>query len=343
MAGSAQGFMAGWEGTHGTGALLPLFSEATGSGGSGYHVPVLRDEVLAHMDAGAGKIIVDGTLGGGGHSETFLEVGAEVIGIDRDPEALEHAGVRLSGFGARFRALQGNFGEADTLLAGAGIGQVDGWLMDLGVSSRQLDVAERGFSFMRDGPLDMRMGPSSPHRAADIVNTWDEDDLVRIFRDYGEEKAARKLARAIIQRRGDCPFQTTRELAACIEAVSPKGGRIHPATRVFQAIRMAANDELGALERALEIAPQLLRPGGRLLVISFHSLEDRIVKRWMQRTTAAWLDRPEWPAPRPNPEHWFRAVTRKPVMAGAAETSRNPRSRSAKLRVAERLANPIIR
>jgi 16S rRNA (cytosine1402-N4)-methyltransferase len=303
---------------------------------------VLRDEVLAQMAADAGKVIVDGTLGGGGHSATFLEAGAQVIGIDRDPEALEHAGRRLSGFGEKFRALQGNFGEADTLLAGAGIGEVDGWLMDLGVSSRQLDAAERGFSFMRDGPLDMRMGPSSPHRAADIVNTWEEDDLVRIFRDYGEEKAARKLARAIIQRRGDCPFQTTRELAACIEAVSPKGGRIHPATRVFQAVRMAANDELGALERALEIAPKLLRPGGRLLVISFHSLEDRIVKRWMQRTTAAWLDRREWPEPRPNPEHWFRAVTRKPIIAAATETSRNPRSRSAKLRVAERLANPTV-
>jgi 16S rRNA (cytosine1402-N4)-methyltransferase len=333
--------VAGLERTHGTGALR-LFSESSASFSGGYHIPVLRDEVLAQMAADAGKVIVDGTLGGGGHSATFLEAGAQVIGIDRDPEALEHAGRRLSGFGEKFRALQGNFGEADTLLAGAGIGEVDGWLMDLGVSSRQLDAAERGFSFMRDGPLDMRMGPSSPHRAADIVNTWEEDDLVRIFRDYGEEKAARKLARAIIQRRGDCPFQTTRELAACIEAVSPKGGRIHPATRVFQAVRMAANDELGALERALEIAPKLLRPGGRLLVISFHSLEDRIVKRWMQRTTAAWLDRREWPEPRPNPEHWFRAVTRKPIIAAATETSRNPRSRSAKLRVAERLANPTV-
>jgi 16S rRNA (cytosine1402-N4)-methyltransferase len=335
--------MAGREGIHGTSALLPLFSEASGAstGGAGYHVPVLRDEVLEHLNAGPGRVIVDGTLGGGGHSETFLEAGATVIGIDRDPEALAHAGDRLGGFGERFRALQGNFGQADELLAAAGIGQVDGWLLDLGVSSRQLDAPERGFSFMREGPLDMRMGPSSPHRAADIVNTWDEDDLVRIFRDYGEEKAARKLARAIIQRRGDRPFQTTRDLASCIEAVSPQGGRIHPATRVFQAVRMAANDELGALERALELAPRLLRPGGRLLVISFHSLEDRLVKHWMQRTTAAWLDRPEWPAPRPNPDFGFRAITRKPVTAGAAEIARNPRSRSAKLRVVERLPNPL--
>lgn len=330
------------EGAHGTGSLLTLFNEAaanSAAGSDGYHVPVMYEAVLAYMAAGPGKLIVDGTLGGGGHSEALLQTGATVVGIDRDPEALAHATRRLAGFGDRFVPLQGNFGEADALLAQAGFGQADAWLLDLGVSSRQLDAAERGFSFLRDGPLDMRMGPSSPYSAAEIVNGWGEDELVRIFRDYGEEKAARRLARAIVERRAQRPFASTRELAGCIEAVVPKTGRIHPATRVFQAVRMAANDELGALERALEVAPRLLRPGGRLLVISFHSLEDRLVKHWMQRHTSEWLDRPEWPAPRRNPDHLFRALTRKPVVADAQEVSRNPRARSAKLRVVERLTD----
>ena len=214
---------------------------------------------------------------------------------------------------------------------------LDGILLDLGVSSHQLDVPERGFSFMRDGPLDMRMDPDAPLCAADLVNGWPEEELARIFYEYGDEKASRRVARAIVQRRAERRFETTMDLAAVIGTVIPRRGPASPATRVFQALRIAVNDEMAVLESALTQAHLWLKPGGRLAVITFHSLEDRIVKQFFRRHSDAEIDRPEWPAARPNPDCYYRLVTRKGIAAGAAEMSRNPRSRSAHLRVVERL------
>jgi 16S rRNA (cytosine1402-N4)-methyltransferase len=281
--------------------------------------------------------VVDGTLGGGGHSEMFLEAGSSVLGIDRDPEALAHARARLARFGDRFEAVEGSFGQVLEL---AGAGAADGLLLDLGVSSRQLDEPSRGFSFALEGPLDMRMGPSAPWTAAEVVNGFPEDELERIFRCFGEEPAARRIARAIARQRDLKCFETTTELADCIERVLPRQGRLHPATRVFQAVRMVVNDELGALEAALRDAAAVLRPGGRLLVITFHSIEDRLVKQFLRRDSAPELDHPTWPAPRPNPDCRFRLLARQAILPTPAEAMRNPRARSAKLRLAERLDTP---
>lgn len=302
-----------------------------------YHLPVLPAETLHWMAAGAGKLIIDGTLGGGGHSELFLQAGASVIGIDRDPEALSHASARLAGYGNRFSTWEGNFSEATSHPFIRGGGRVDGWLMDLGVSSRQLDSAVRGFSFMREGPLDMRMGPSSPRTAADIVNGWGEADLTRILFEFGEEPKARRIAAAIVKRRAAKPFSTTTELAACIESAIGRHGKTHPATRAFQAIRMAVNEELESLAAALAAAPSILKPGGLLLIITFHSLEDRLVKRFLKHRSSKFIDDPGWPEPRPNPDFQFELPSRKAIAPSDEETSRNPRARSAKLRVARYL------
>lgn len=305
-----------------------------------YHLSVLPAEVSEWMEAGEGKFIIDGTLGAGGHSESFLKAGASVLGIDRDPEAIAFASRRLAAFGDRFRTWQGNF--ADLHLRDASEvrreGEADGLLLDLGVSSWQLDIAERGFSFNKTGKLDMRMGPSCEFDAAHVVNEWPEAELVRIFREYGEEPQARRIAAAIVRHRTTAAsFTTTTDLAGLIEKTIGRHGRIHPATRAFQAIRMAVNDELGSLERALQASISLLKPGGRLLVISFHSLEDRLVKRFMQDRSKPFLDDPTWPAPRPNPDWHFRLPVRKAIAAGEKELRLNPRARSAKLRVAELL------
>ncbi len=313
------------------------FSEAPDSGA--YHLPVFPAEVGEWMAAAPGKFIIDGTLGGGGHSEIFLQAGATVLGVDRDPEALAHARERLSPFGDRFSTWEGNFSN---LLEIPGIqqgGRADGLLLDLGVSSRQLDSAARGFSFMREGPLDMRMGPSSPHTAAEIVNQWDESSLVRILFEFGEEPKARRIAAAIVKQRAVKPFETTLELAACIEAAVGRHGRTHPATRSFQAIRMAVNEELESLATALSAAASILKPGGRLLVITFHSLEDRMVKRFLRHRSTPFIDDPGWPEPRPNPDFQFQLLARKAIIPTAEETTLNPRARSAKLRVA-RLLDP---
>jgi 16S rRNA (cytosine1402-N4)-methyltransferase len=218
--------------------------------------------------------------------------------------------------------------------------RADGVLLDLGVSSRQLDRAERGFSFLREGPLDMRMGPDAGPPAAEIVNTWTEADLAAMIRNLGEEPSARRIAAAITAWRARRPFATTTDLAACVERAVGRRGRIHPATRVFQAIRMTVNDELGALERALEGVAGVLKPGGRLLVITFHSLEDRVVKRFMRHHAAEFIDDPAWAAPRPNPDWWLELPCRKAILPGAEECALNPRARSAKLRVA-RLLQPM--
>ncbi len=298
-------------------------------------------EVAEWMRAAPGMFIVDGTLGGGGHSRMFLEAGAEVLGIDRDPEALAHARARLAAYGGRFSTWEGNFSglqDAPPIRDGR---LADGILLDLGVSSRQLDAPERGFSFMREGPLDMRMGPSSTHSAAEIVNQWSEAELTRIFFEYGEEPKARRIAAAIVKQRTVNPLETTTKLAACIEAAVGRHSRIHPATRAFQAIRMAANEELESLAAALDAAPHVLKPGGRLLVITFHSLEDRMVKRFLRHRSARFIDEPGWPEPRANPDFQFELPVRKAIVANAAETSTNPRARSAKLRVARLLEHAL--
>lgn len=305
----------------------------------GYHAPVLPLEVLDALLPAPGKCFIDCTLGGGGHSELLLQAGAQVIGVDQDLEAIAFASERLSGdrFNSRFQAVHSSFGEIPLVMANLGIQQVDGFLMDLGVSSHQLDTAERGFSFQRQGPLDMRMNTQGLVTAKDLVNTASAEQLERIFREYGEEPQARRIAMKLTKERMVKPFTTTLELAAAVETVSPRRGRTHPATRIFQALRIAVNRELEVLEKTIEIMGDLLKPGGRMAVITFHSLEDRIVKQSFQRRSVPTLDRPEWPAPRPNPECIFRRVTGKPVVAEEAEEKSNPRARSAKLRVVERL------
>ncbi|WP_435893740.1 16S rRNA (cytosine(1402)-N(4))-methyltransferase RsmH [Oceaniferula spumae] len=302
-----------------------------------YHVPVLLPEVLHFMAPAEGKVLVDGTLGGGGHTEAMLKTGATVIGIDQDEQALAFARERLAAYADRFTALKGNFASMPQLLADAGHQQVDGILVDIGVSSWQLDEAERGFSFAKDGPLDMRMNQSSGQTAADLVNTASEQELKTIFFEYGEERASNKIVRRIIERREQKPFLTTLDLADVIASVVPRGGKSHPATRVFQALRIAVNDELGVLRKLLEQSAEMLRPGGRLAVITFHSLEDRIVKQFFKKASETHVDRKEWPEPRPNPDYHFKLLTRRPVVAGEGELKLNRRSRSAKLRVVEKI------
>ncbi len=302
-----------------------------------YHESVLLAEVVELLTPAPGRLIVDGTLGGGGHAAALLAEGATVIGLDQDPEALTFAS-RLLGDGD-FRAVSSNFAQAGAALDAIGIGQIDGALLDLGVSSRQLDSAERGFSFMRDGPLDMRMNPAAPITAADLVNTMAGDQLERILRNFGEEPAARKIATRLVRDRMVQPFTTTKQLADAVETVVPRRGRVHPATRTFQALRIAVNRELDVLAEGLAQFSARLAPGGRFAVITFHSLEDRIVKQFFKARTTEFLDRPEWPAPRPNPDFIFRAVTGKPIIASDTEQRANPRARSAKLRVVERISH----
>lgn len=302
-----------------------------------YHLPVLPEETLALLAPAPGRLYVDGTLGGGGHSEALLRAGASVIGIDQDPQALAFAGERLAGFGDRFRSVRGNFEQVEALLATLGISEIDGALLDIGVSSWQLDTPERGFSFQEEGPLDMRMDPDGPVTAADLVNTASVEELTRIFRDYGEENAARRVAQQIERDRATRPFVTTLDLVESIGKVLHRRGRVHPATRVFQALRIAVNRELEVFTAALEAFTRVLKPGGRLAVITFHSLEDRIAKNFFKERSIAWIDRPEWPAPRRNPIHQFRLLTPRPIVASEEEGLRNPRARSAKLRGVEKL------
>jgi 16S rRNA (cytosine1402-N4)-methyltransferase len=301
------------------------------------HEPVLLREALAFLQPSPGKLFVDATLGGGGHAAPLLAAGANVLGIDQDEAAIAEAGKRLAGHEDHFVALRMNFRGIGCVLEETGVGQVDGIIADLGVSSHQLDTAERGFSFQQDGPLDMRMDPRGQRTAADIVNQWAEEDLARIFFENGGEQLSRRAARAIAARRSHRLFHRTLDLAETIASVLPRRGKAHPATKVFQALRLELNDELGALRELLADAPRFLKPGGRIVLISFHSLEDRIVKQSFARQSAEWLDRPEWPEPRRNPDHSLRLLTKKPVEPSAAEISRNPRARSARLRAAERL------
>jgi len=313
------------------------FQRSEDQGSQPYHKPVLLEETLALLAPAPGKHFVDGTVGGGGHSEAFLRAGARVIGIDQDPQALAFAGERLAEFGNQFQAVRGNFSKIEALLDRSGIGGIDGALLDIGVSSWQLDTPERGFSFQEDGPLDMRMNPDAPLTAADLVNTAPAEELARIFWSLGEEPASRRIAAQIVRDRAEHPINTTFDLVHSVEKVSPRRGRAHPATKVFQALRIAVNRELEVLSTALEAFSSRLNPGGRLGVITFHSLEDRIVKTFFKTRSTEWLDRPEWPEPRRNPDFQFRLLTSKPVVASQEEQSRNPRSRSAKLRAVEKL------
>src|SRR6266496_1594375 len=302
-----------------------------------YHRPVLESEVLELLELKPGSLIVDATCGGGGHTEAFLESGANVLALDRDPDAVQCVSEQLARFGERLAVRQANFRCALSLLDELGIRTIGGVLLDLGVSSRQLENAERGFSFMRNGPLDMRMDPRTSLTAAIIVNDYSEEDLTRLFRELGEEPAARRIASMIVKMRKTSPFRETLPLARTIEKLVGRHGRQHPATQVFQALRMEVNDELDALEQGLRVLTARLERGGRIGVISFHSLEDRMVKNFFRDHSKEWLDRPEWPEPRRNPDYDLALVTPKPVEPSEEEQRVNPRSRSAKLRVAEKI------
>jgi 16S rRNA (cytosine1402-N4)-methyltransferase len=302
-----------------------------------YHLPVLQREVLELLKPKQNVLILDATCGGGGHAETLLQSGANVLALDQDPDAVRHISERLAHFGRRIIVRQANFRHADRVLEELGIPSIAGALLDLGVSSRQLENAERGFSFIRNGPLDMRMDPQTSLTAATIVNEYSEEELTRLFRELGEEPAARRIATLLVKVRKTSPFIETLPLARTIEKLVGRHGRQHPATQVFQALRMEVNDELGALEQGLRVLTARLERGGRIAVMAFHSLEDRIVKNFFRDHSREWLDRPEWPEPRPNPDYDLALVTPKPAEPSEEEQRANPRSRSAKLRVAEKI------
>lgn len=307
------------------------------------HIPVLLEETLAAMAVKPGGTYVDGTLGRAGHASEILRqagAGATFVGIDRDATALEEsAGVlrEVAGDGASVELLHGRHGDIAALAAKAGVSGADGVMLDLGVSSPQLDDPGRGFSFMSDGPLDMRMDRGSGSTAADIVAQYGEEDLAGLFSRYGEEPNARRFARAIVRERTRRPFRTTRDLAGFIERISPRRGAHHPATRIFQALRMEVNDEMGELERALEGALAILKQGGRLAVITFESLTDRVVKRFLSahagREVSLIQGGSKWEGELPR----VRILTKRAVKPSDGEIERNPRSRSAKLRAAERM------
>ena len=306
------------------------------------HVSVLLDECIENLNINPDGIYLDGTLGMGGHSceiASRLSAG-RLICIDRDETAIERAGRRLAPFGEKITLVHGNFSDAASILDSLGIAGVDGMLFDLGVSSPQLDEAERGFSYMADAPLDMRMDRSGGLTAWELVNTWDENRLNRILWDYGEERCARRISAAIVKRREKKPIETTQELVDVIRSAMPAAAlreKQHPAKRSFQAIRIAVNDELGAIAAMMETAPDKLNVGGRLCVISFHSLEDRIVKSGIQARERGCTCPREAPVCTCGFVQTLRSVSRKPILPSEEEIERNPRARSAKLRVAERV------
>jgi 16S rRNA (cytosine1402-N4)-methyltransferase len=304
-----------------------------------FHKPVLIAEVLAALRPAPGGCHADGTLGGGGHAAAVLRANGptgKLFGCDRDGAAVEAARRRLAEFAGRFEIRRGSF---DGLAAWLGPGTCDGVLLDLGLSSPQLDWPERGFSFQSDGPLDMRMDPEQELTAATIVNNSSVEEMARIFWEFGGESDSRRIARAIEKDRQASPWRRTRALAEMIERISPRGGRkAHPATKVFQALRMAVNDELGNLRRGLEAAVTILKPGGRLAVISFHSVEDRVVKDFGNRLARDYeVDGPDVPELRRPRTAVLRWVRRKAIRPGEAELSENPRSRSAQCRVLEKI------
>jgi 16S rRNA (cytosine1402-N4)-methyltransferase len=308
------------------------------------HLSVMPDEVIELLQPRQGGIYLDGTLGGGGHSGLIAERctpdGGMLIGIDQDLEALEAAGRRLARFGTSVRLVHGNFAELDRLLDSLGIALLDGFLLDLGVSSHQLDSAERGFSFQQDAPLDMRMNTSGGETAADLVNSLPEGELERIIREYGEERWARRVAAFIVKARSEEEILTTLQLVDIIKGAIPKAKweeRIHPATRTFQAMRIAVNRELESLEQGMRAAIDRLKPGGRGVIISFHSLEDRIVKHVFREYATGCICPPRFPVCTCGMKPRVKVLTGRPVKASEEEIGQNPRARSAKLRAAEKL------
>ncbi|MFN7054423.1 16S rRNA (cytosine(1402)-N(4))-methyltransferase RsmH [Hyphomonas sp.] len=302
------------------------------------HLPVMLAEVLRALAPAQGDRIIDGTFGGGSYTRAILEAAdCQVLGIDRDLDAIVRA-ERMAENQPRLLPRLGCFGEMDSLAEQAGWPLVDGVVLDIGVSSYQIDQAGRGFSFQKDGPLDMRMGGGGPS-AADVVNRMAERDLADVIFRLGEEKQSRRIARAIVERRAEAPFETTLDLAGLIETAlgGRRGARVHPATLTFQAIRMYVNDELGELARGLSAAERILKPGGRLVVVTFHSLEDRLVKQWMrERAGAVPSGSRHMPLLSKAPPPAFRLQENKAVLPSDKEVETNPRARSAKLRAAIR-------
>ncbi len=307
-----------------------------------HHVSVLLDESIEALNVRPDGIYLDGTLGGAGHSSEIAKrlTTGMLIGVDRDPKALAAAEERLAPWRDRVRLVHSNFRELDAILDGLGVPAVDGILLDLGVSSPQLDEAIRGFSYMADAPLDMRMDPSDPLTAWEVVNTWSQEELRRILFTYGEERYAPLIAAAIVRRREQAPIDTTLALVDVIRGAMPQKAlreKQHPAKRSFQAIRIAVNDELGAVDAVMRRAIDRLNPGGRLAVITFHSLEDRIVKNAMAEAIKGCICPPEFPVCVCGKKPTLKLISRKPITAGEAELENNPRARSAKLRVGEKL------
>lgn len=307
-----------------------------------HHLSVLPDEVIRYLDLKPGGIYLDGTLGGAGHAALILESApaALLIGIDRDREALAAAGERLAVYGERVRLLHGDFADVAGHLNTLGIPALDGFILDLGVSSHQLDTRERGFSFQQDAPLDMRMDTSSGETAADLVNELSEPELERIIAEYGEERWAKRIASFIVKERAESLITTTFRLVDIIKGAVPKAKwdeRIHPATRTFQALRIAVNSELESLERGMRGALDLLKPGGRGVIISFHSLEDRIVKHIFREYSEGCTCPRQLPVCACGKQPRVKVLTGRPVTATQEEINDNPRARSAKLRAVEKL------
>ena len=309
------------------------------------HLSVMLNEVLAAADPKPGDLVIDGTFGAGGYTRAFLQAGCEVIGLDRDPTVQPHADRLSAEYPETFRLIRRRFSEMAEALAEVGPSSCDIVVLDIGVSSMQLDQAERGFSFMRDGPLDMRMSDEGP-TAADLVNTLDHGPLAHLIKEYGEERESGRIASAILRRRVEQPFNRTLDLAEVIERAlgGRRGAPIHPATRTFQALRIAVNDELGELAEGLAAAEEVLKPGGRLVVVTFHSLEDRMVKRFLNERAGKGGGGsrhlpPQAVVARPS----FTLIGKGLVEASEAEAKDNPRARSAKLRAAIRTDAPVWR
>ncbi|MBE5785478.1 MAG: 16S rRNA (cytosine(1402)-N(4))-methyltransferase RsmH [Clostridiales bacterium] len=309
-----------------------------------HHIPILRDTVTKFLDPARGGTFVDGTLGGGGHAEAVLSLlpkdGSRLYGIDRDSAAIAAASERLAPFGEAFTALRGNFFDMKQLLAAKGVYGVDGILLDLGVSSYQLDTPQRGFSYHEEAPLDMRMDPSAPLSAYDVVNGYPQEELQRIIRDYGEERYAQRVASAIVRERGKEPLNSTTQLAEIVKLALPAPARRepqHPARRTFQALRIEVNGELNGLEEAIRSAHDLLNPGGILAVITFHSLEDRIVKQTFRNFENPCTCDPRAPMCTCGKTPTAKVLTKKPIVADETELEDNPRAHSAKLRAIKKL------
>jgi 16S rRNA (cytosine1402-N4)-methyltransferase len=300
------------------------------------HVTVLLQETIDGLIVKAGRRYIDGTLGGGGHTEAILKsaVDTQVLALDVDPAAIERASIRLAPFGSRVRLINRNFSHLSEVARTQDFIAVDGIVLDLGLSSDQMEDNQRGFGFMTGGPLDMRFNPASGQSAAELVNTLDQDELADLIYQFGEEPASRKIARSIVAAR---PIHSAEQLADVIEKAIGRRGRLHPATLTFQALRIAVNDELGSLIAVLPQAVELLKSGGRLAIISFHSLEDRIIKEYFRSASQVHRSQPDDPPDLIRRAPTLKLITRKPIIPSPTEVELNPRARSAKLRVAEKL------